>query len=177
VTARVLAIVLALAGAAAADDEIRSPTAATWLSIGVTAGGAGIAAASFASSNRRVAVMGSVVGVTTFLIGPSVGHWYAGNYREGLGGWLRGGAIVIGVVAVFAIPAECDDNELDGSCASPRKWPVAATMFGIGAGLLIAGTVYDIVTAADEARRYNRRWRLAPAVGPGTAGLSVMGSW
>jgi hypothetical protein len=176
-----LAIVLALARpthAHADDDEPRSPAVATWLSIGVTAGGAAVGAAAFAIPERRATVIVASVGFTAFIVGPSVGHWYGGNFREGPGGWMRGGGLAIGFVGFFALAAECDDEDDTGVCDSPRRWPVAAAMFGVGAALFVAGAAYDIATAAGEARRYNRNrnaWSLAPVYGRGTSGIALAG--
>ena len=170
----ITALALAARTADADDDELRSPTVATWLSLGVTAAGAAVGTASWYAPNRDLARVGMSVGAAAFVVGPSVGHWYGGNFREGPGGWLRASGLALGFAGVFVLAAECDD---DDDCPV-RQWPVAAGMFGFGGALFVAGAAYDIATAADEARRYNNNrnaWSLAPFVPRGGAGLTLAG--
>ena len=116
---------------------------------------------------------------TAFAVGPSVGHLYARRPSITMGGALRLGGFVVAVAGVFALAGECDDSEDDPhGCDSPRKWPAAAAMFGIGAAAFATGMIWDLVTAGDEARTYNRTHiSLAPIVAGGGAGLALAGSF
>lgn len=87
------------------------------------------------------------------LIGPSLGHMYAGRTGRGLATiGLRAALSAGGLLAALAIcPIECSTDESDQ----------AGTVFLAAAGLVAASMVYDVVRAPASARWYNARHRSA----------------
>lgn len=139
----VLAVLLASSTARAESDD-KSPTVATVASVGVTvgslAGAIGLAVQGKGQSGLYVASAG-------MLLGPSVGHWYAGEV--GVTGLVLRGA-GLGLIAL--------------TITSPLESQATAG-YVIGFGALIAGAMYDFGTAGDSARRANRKAvTLAPAM-------------
>lgn len=88
----------------------------------------------------------STLGAIGFLIGPTAGHVYAGHtWNAGLGIRLASlGAVVMGV-------ASCSND----GCTDGNGGGAAALIIGgvIGFGV---GTVYEVATAPQAARDYNR---------------------
>jgi hypothetical protein len=117
----------------------------------------------------------SVPGVVGLFIGPSVGHWYAGSSNLG-GIALRTAAFGIVVVGLSEFYS---DSVHDGVSAAELRRNYrrgGAIMFG-GLGLFAGSALYDIVTAGNAARRWNREHVLtvAPLVAPSSTGLVVTG--
>ena len=140
-------------------DESKSEASALALSIAGTLGSAGLLGAGVASAgNGHVAMLG--VGALASVVGPSIGHIYAGEY-------LTAGLVtrVVGMAA-FALGASvivnCDDEGCD---------TVPGTLMLVGAGVYLAGAIYDIATAPRAARRWNAKhhvWVMPTVVGPTT---------
>jgi hypothetical protein len=170
-----LAILLA-AIPARADDEPRSSSTATWLSAGVTFGGAVVAVGSFATERPELVEPG-VFGLLGFIVGPSVGHWYAGNFHDGPGGWMRYGGLALAGVGLFIASRECDALAGDDGNCRWREMPIGMTVIGVAGASYVAGMIWDIATAGDEARGYNRARGLtvAPLATPGASGLAISG--
>ena len=93
------------------------------------------------------------------MVGPSVGHFYAGNIGHGLlTSGLRSVVLAGGTVAALAICWDyCDDSE-----------ETAAIAILVGSAALTLGSaVYDIATAPGAARKYNEKKRLSRfSIGP-----------
>jgi hypothetical protein len=116
------------------------------------------------------------IGIAGILIGPSAGHFYASGKVITTGAVLRGGGTLVGMLGVgaYAMNALGCSNilgpPLEQTSASCLKTPdLVVALLTVGGTLLLAGTVYDISTAGDEARRENSRHRLSlqPAIAQG----------
>jgi hypothetical protein len=107
------------------------------------------------------------IGVLSTMFAPTVGHWYAHrSVTRGLGLRLTG---TIAVAIGLRLAQACEDECPDGYSAL-----LALLLFG-GAGLHIAGTIDDVVTAPGAARRYNAQHDriLVPVVNPATRSFGL----
>ena len=166
---------LAAPSAHADAPSERSPALATGLALAPSAVGAGLIAIGIAGDGSDA----FGVGLATVVVGPSLGHIYAGSY------WRAAGMIGLrtaglGLVAVGAIG---ENGFADGtpSEADDRGFPVNA---GTVAGLTIiaASAIFDIHDAPAAARRYNQRQvAVAPTVlssaHGAVGGLAVVGQF
>ena len=141
----------------------RSPAVALGLSLGGTAVAYG---ALFAAAEADSEALGWVA-FGGMIVGPSLGHFYAGEVGRGLGhSGIRLGAAGIFVAGAMVAFSDCfftEEDECEGS-AGP------AIMIG-GAVLGVGSTIYSIVDAPRAARRANAaKHRVlitpAPVVGP-----------
>ncbi len=170
----------------AADDGEHGPkspsTATGYALLGVFSGPVfmGLAAAAAGDNGDNGVTTGlALLSVFGFLAGPSAGRWYVGEIGGGplIARGLGAGLMLGGVVASI-----CWDNCGDSSGAE--------TAVIAGLGIYVAATLYDLATAGDRAREYNRNHRsgtgtnltFAPMVtrreGPAaTTGLMLGGSF
>jgi hypothetical protein len=163
----VIAAVLLTASTARAESEPKSPTGATVASVTATAGGITLGVV-MASKN---AGSGLIVMSAATILGPSVGKWYAGD-----AGWqglaIRGAGFgVMALTADDAFACSIGDGGEEG-----RNCKAAGYGFAIGAGVTLAGVLYDFATAGASARRANARIvQLAPVVvsGPRSSGTGL----
>jgi hypothetical protein len=84
---------------------------------------------------------------------PSAGRWYAGEV--GVAPMLirtAGAAVILFGVGQAFSNIDCEPGE---RCNDDNSGAIAL----VGSGMLIGGTIYDIVTAGDAARRYNHNHR------------------
>lgn len=106
-----------------------------------------------------------VVGIAGLLLGPSAGHWYAGE------GVTTGLALRLTAAAGFAGIAIGDPhmNQLG-------VWIVGGMTC---VGVYETGVIWDLVTLPRSVRRYNRehQLQLAPMAMSGGSGLSVAGTF
>jgi hypothetical protein len=131
----------------ARDSDERSPVGAGVLSAGTTLGGALALVAGVRSGDRTEEALGAVA----FAVGPTVGHWYAGErWSSGLG--LRLGGAVAGAAGV-GIALTCTSDARDSSCSVGNDLMLA------GAALYVVGAVYEIATAPGAAHDHNLRVR------------------
>lgn len=139
--------------------EYKSPGTALLISLGVTAGGYGLVAladAHHSSSGGSNPL--ATVGAIAALVGPSLGHTYAGRtWNTGLGVRLVGaGSAVLG--AVMVVSDSC--FLADGPCQSNGNADLGGVLL-VGGGLLyIGGTIYEIATAYSAAEDYNHAHHL-----------------
>ena len=136
---------------------------AVLLSLGMTAGGLGLAAL---GDSERIPAL-STAGSIMFVVGPTAGHIYAGHaWNAGLGARLAGaGVAMLGVVEAVGC--------IDG-CSSDRG--NAAAVLLIGGGLLyVGGGLYEIATAGEAAHRYNREHGFEATVVPTGNGVALAG--
>lgn len=144
------------------------------LSIGVTAIGLGIAAASV-SGNRDpgAAAEGLVIAVPIAAIGPSVGHWYARDW------WSRGLGFRLAGLAAVGLGANRDDLPgcEPGACDSDGT--AAQVLLYGGALAFLFGTLDDLAATPRAVRDANRAHRLSlqPTIAPDRVGLAVSGAW
>lgn len=158
----VLAVLLASSTARAESIDDKSPTLATVASVGATVGAIGLAIRSGEETGLYLASAG-------LLLGPSVGHWYAGDAAvPGL--VLRGAGFgLMALTVASAFDCRIDDSH-SPSCSA------ATAGFVVGFGVMVVGVLYDFGTAGDSARRANLRTvKLAPAMvaGPHSQGAGL----
>jgi len=153
----------------------KSEDTAFALSLGGTAASAAMIIGGASSNSPGLAL----AGVASSLVTPSLGQWYAGKpLTAGMG--IRAASAVATVVG-FGEALQCLDA--DGDCHTPDS--AGYLLFGGLAGYAV-GTIYDIATAKDAAREYNKQhgWRvtvtptaLRTASGQSTIGVGIGGSF
>lgn len=164
--------------------EVTSESNATLLAIGTTLGGLALAAAGVEHQQGAV-VLG---GMAMMLIGPSAGHFYAGENGHGVKMTLlrTGAALVLGAGLIeTTLTGDCavaaDVNGNGGSCGPTREdRDNGRRMVWIGGGVLLAATVYDLWDAHNAAHRANvrearRNWSVAPSIMAGASGTNMPG--
>jgi hypothetical protein len=124
------------------------------------------------------ALMGTA-GAVGSVFAPSFGHWYADTYAtRGLMLRLGGmaGALAGALVALAEDPISFGHDDPPTAPNDPVIGPAIAI---VGAGMFVAGTIDDIVTAPRRVRRMNREREagvsLAPMVTQRSAGLALGG--
>lgn len=150
--------------------EAKSEQAALGLSLLGTVVPFAVTVAAASADQPELALAGAI----GMLVGPSLGHWYAGRFVTG-GMLMRGAgaALMLGGV-VQAL----DELGCDGSCGSSD----GATLVIAGAAVFVGGTLYDLATAGRAARKWNERHLdmgptvVSSASGP-VPGLGVAGSF
>jgi len=192
----VLLLVLGTTRLAHADDDDQrdrlSPGTATALSAGITAGGAAAFIGGLVAPRSDLASAGVIGGGTLLLLGPSTGHWYAGELRPTTAAALRvsGAGLALATVVmagtVCAASALLDDDPTHDHACSLHESPWAMTALIISAGMYLGGAAYDIRTARRAVLRENARraaaarrpsWAVAPLVSPTATGVSMVGSF
>lgn len=149
----------AAVGQTTAEPAAKSETAALVWSLGGTlvpaaAGGVFLAYRSRSEGREGSEAVPILLLIAGPLIGPSMGHMYAGRTGRGLATiGLRAALSAGGLLAALAI---CP---FDG-CSTDQS-DQAGTVFLAAAGLVAASMVYDVVTAPASARWYNARHRSA----------------
>ena len=149
------------------EDSAKDPDTALGLSLGMTAGGLGL----MLLGGKLHEPISLVTGAAVFLVGPTIGHSYAGDtLNAGLG--VRGVGAVAGVVGL----------RLMVDCPQLHDFPCPGTRGDIGTALLIGGgllyfggSLYEIDTASSAARRYNREHGFKATVVPTTNGVALVG--
>jgi hypothetical protein len=98
-------------------------------------------------SNDKVANALGIGGAVVMLVGPSWGHWYGGKaLTGGLGLRALGmGMAMVGAVIMVSCIFEADCPAETG----------AGLLFLGGSGSYVAGTVWDLATAAKQVRKWN----------------------
>jgi hypothetical protein len=184
----IIALSVAPVRSAHADDDIDAllPATATGLSIGVTVGGAAVIALAFTTESYDLRATSFYLGGAAVVVGPSVGHWYAGEIRPTPAASIRVGGIALGFLGLITYAETCALQGLlaERDCAL-RDQPVVETMLAVGAGAFLVGAIYDIATARravlrENARRASARrasWSVAPMVTPITRGVSLARSF
>jgi hypothetical protein len=157
--------------------EPLSENVALALSLGGTAVSWGLllGAEGLSNDHDTAEVLGTIGFVGT-LVAPSFGHWYAGSYlTRGMG--LR----ALGTLAIGAGLASFYEDVLDTWDGSDdHSADSAGWLILVGGGLLIGGTIDDIVTAPRKVRKRNQQMfsvGVAPVVTPRTAGLALSGTF
>lgn len=150
----------------------KDPGVATLLSIAGTVVPSALVLSAAGTENGSAGLF--LAGLLGMELGPSLGHWYAGDYlTAGLG--MRAGGTALLVVGLGEALQCLDVN--DGSCHSGGEAPLL-----IGAGLFVTGSIYDIATAGRAANQWNKEHlRLAPTMissaGHSTVGVGLGGSF
>jgi hypothetical protein len=143
-------LALALASPSAVAEPVRDPPkrvltayAITWAAVAVPAMAAAVASETDPDGTSRTAIVFGSVGIAGMVLGPSAGHWYAGDWlTPGLA--LRGGAAV--TVATLAL-------------ADPHLEHPNLTIPGllVAASLWAGGVVWDVATVPRAVHRANQR--------------------
>jgi hypothetical protein len=134
------------------DTGPKSPNTA----IGRALLGSLVGAGLFAVGVGSETVEGAGLGIVALVVAPSAGRWYAGEFGTGpmLVRGLGAASLVTGVAAAFgASYNDCRD------CDNSKDKEQASLLITAGGIALLGGTIYDIATAGDAARRYNRAHR------------------
>jgi hypothetical protein len=159
---RTLMLLLLLARTAAAEPtEEKSVVVAYGLTIAATS--VPVATAGIVGGDDPQGTRGNVAGIVAtaaLLLGPSAGHWYAGET------WTTGLTLRLGGAAVLGAMVLREQQE-----------PLGTGTLIVGgmsaAGLIAAGMLWDFVTVPSAVRRANRERQLVLA--PTTNGFAVAG--
>jgi hypothetical protein len=127
--------------------------------------------------NGQATAMMGLVGGFGIVAAPSAGHWYAGTRGT------RGLAVRLAGVATLLAGAVYKETECplfsfghdDGPPCIPQR---GSNVLLVGLGLVLAGTIDDIVTAPSRVRRHNERLSnlaIAPMLTGSSAGLALGG--
>lgn len=135
--------------------EVKSPSTAIMLSLGITVGGLGLAYLADEmdrGTSDSAGALGTLGGIA-FMVGPTTGHIYAGNtWNTGLKWRLGGLGVGLGGI-VFAL-SQCDIFE--GCTEDEEDAADVGAAIAVGGVIMYAGgTIYEIATAGRSAREYN----------------------
>jgi hypothetical protein len=150
--------------------EAKSEQAAFGLSLLGTVAPFVVTVAAASTDQPELALAGAI----GMLVGPSLGHWYAGRYATG-GLLMRGAGVAL---VLGGLVQALDDLGCDGSCGGSDGETLAIA----GAAVFVGGTLYDLATAGRAAREWNERHLdmgptvVSSASGP-VPGLGVAGSF
>jgi hypothetical protein len=150
--------------AARATPDDKNPTTAFALSVLGTAAGFGMMVAGSSTDSDAV----SLLGLATTVVGPSFGHFYAGEPGRALThSAVRAGSVGVMLAGAVLLFVEC--FSLSGETCEPSPGPplLLATGVVVGAG----SAFYSMYDAPRAARRQNTRARRlvltpAPLAGP-----------
>jgi hypothetical protein len=186
--AGVIAVMLAFAQTAHADapssdTEPLSSAAATSLSLGVTAAGGALIGSAWATDNHDLRGLAVIAGGAVLIVGPSVGHWYAGTFRPTTGAVVRYAGLGVAAVGLAVAVENCHGeiayDDFIHSC-SPRDSTFGMAAIGVGLAGVLAGAIYDVWTVPADVRRENARrastgmaWTVSPLYTPAARGLSL----
>jgi hypothetical protein len=162
--------------------EVKSESTATLLAIGTTVGGFALIGAGASEESGGTVLVGAAM----MLIGPSMGHFYAGENGHGIKMSLlrTGAALVLGAGLISQITVACGisaEGEGEGGCGPSRDdRETGKKLMWVGGGTLIAATLYDLWDAHNAAHRANvrearRRYTIAPSIMTGAGGSNVPG--
>jgi hypothetical protein len=153
------------------SPEPKSADAATWWSIGVTAGGVAALAGMAASHDKGQQAALMSMGGLAVLVGPSLGHIYAHDpWTVGLG--LRATGFTLAVLTEsFAQIGGVQGSGCTHDCHSNGPSTGALATAGV---IALVGTLFDLATTPEAVHRYNATLVVAPVqardgVAPGLA--------
>ena len=175
--------------------QAKSPTkafeyslAGTLIPLGLFALGAAAEGNNGVDNDLSTSLM--LTGIAGIMIGPSAGHFYAeGGLVKTPGLAMRAGgasAFVLGGIIYVGEAIGGSSSCIlanDPACESPPPGNLGPALIFGGLALVTVGTIYDIATAGDSARRANRshsRLRIAPVLAKrdnGFHGIAVSGTF
>lgn len=135
--------------------KLKDPTTAVYWSMGSTILPSVPLAVTSAlgQTHEFLGVTGIALCVTGVLVGPSMGHFYAGNYMRGAASiGLRAGIAGLGFLLVVGVMSSYGIDDIGGAIIG------TAIIGGAGIGILASG-IYDILTCPDAVRKYNQSIR------------------
>jgi hypothetical protein len=157
--------------------EMKSGSTAAVLAVGTTLGGLAVM---YAGAEQRD---GAVVlgGMAMMMIGPSAGHFYAGETGHGVKMSLlrTGGLVLLGVGLVTSSSVTyCAATDVEaGSCSTRDSHTRGELMMWIGGATIVGATLYDLWDARNAAHRANekavRSWTVAPSIMAGATGSTI----
>jgi hypothetical protein len=156
------------ASAPAGSAEPLSEDLALWLSVGGSVGSWTLLIGALyldLSDDQGDSLALSGIGAASVVLAPSLGHWYADTtFTRGMG--LRAAGLVSVIYGGANMFNETSSHQELG------RW-----LFLAGVGLMLGGTIDDMVTAPGRARRRNQELGLAvaPLATPHSAGLALAG--
>jgi hypothetical protein len=161
-----LAAVAAPALAHAEDTAPRSPEIATLAALVPVGASIALGGAALATDSEAL----GWAAVTTFVVGPSAGHFYANAPGRGFLTMAAraGGVGTFAVGGLLYSLASWDEDENDDASRAARR--DGALLMAVGATAAIAATAYDVLDAAPAVRRFNAEIVVAPALVNGAAG-------
>jgi hypothetical protein len=131
--------------------NLKSPTTAVYWSMGsmVLPSVPLIVTSTVGETHEFLGATGIVLCITGVIVGPSAGHFYAGDYMRGFGGiGLRAGIAGLGFLGVVKTYTSDSDD-----MAKAIIGTVIAGTAGIG---ILASGIYDIWTCPDAVYKYNQ---------------------
>ena len=183
----VLLLLVRVGSAQPANPEPKNPKVALALSAGTTVIGGGllIAAAALTDSQSNFkkdpAVLGFIAGgVATILVGPTLGHVYAGRTWNR---WLRlrlvgAGAVVAGgAIALSGGGDACGFPGARCSGAQSAAFLLGSLLMAGGAVTYVVGMSAEIGSAPHAADRYNRQLSITPLATSQALGLAMNGTF
>jgi hypothetical protein len=153
--------------ARAESSPPKDPTNATMIAIGATA----LPVITGMVLHKNAETAGNVVIVVGLALGPSAGHWYAGEL-----GWPGLAVRSAGLAMILLTGERVSDCTLNDGTTNEDHCKVAGGVFLFGVGAYVTGMVYDWGTAGRAARRANARAvKIAPTVinGPRSTGAGL----
>ena len=135
---------------------VRSPAVALLLPLTLTlvpvVAGVGL----FAADSEQARTVGFVVMNTGILLGPSLGHFYAGEIKHGLVTLGIRGALVSGSLALYAAARNSAPGRQDYSYDDDSAGILGLLAFTLAIGAFGVG-IYDFIDAPRAANRTNAR--------------------
>ena len=161
----------------ASGAEVKSESTATALAIGMTLGGLALASAGVEHEDGTV-VFG---GIALMMIGPSAGHFYAGETGHGVKMTLlrTGGLLVLGAGLIETLTVADCAVTVGGSssCGSHDNHSSGEKLMWLGGATLVGATLYDLWDAHNAVHRANakaaRAWTVAPSIMAGASGTRI----
>jgi hypothetical protein len=150
------AVLVGSLGAAHADpDEPRSPTVATFLSLGGVVGSGLVMAVGAGMDGSASSVM-VLAGAASLLVTPALGEIYSGRY-------LSAGTLTrVAGAGLAAAGVGCALSSINhGGCGEA----LFTGMVAVGAGVFVTGAVLDLALAGTAAEDFNRKHGFAIAPG------------
>ena len=126
------------------------------------------------------APMYAVIGGTTGLLLPSIGHWYSGRFGTyGLVMRLTGLMFTMVGLDYLDDADRCDRGEQVTDGCDPDNRAIGRVSLGLGIATWAGSWVYDVLSARREVRRYNERTtvRLTPLLARDATGVSISGAF
>ncbi len=135
--------------------KLKDPTTAVYWSMGsmILPSVPLIVTSAVGETHEFLGATGIGLCITGVLVGPSVGHFYAGNYMRGFASiGLRAGIAGLGFLVVVGVISSYGIDDIGGAIIG------TAVIGGAGIGILASG-IYDIWTCPDAVEKYNQSIR------------------
>lgn len=130
--------------------KLKSPTAAMYWSLGSMILPSLPLAISSSVSSDVMMPTGIGLCVTGVIVGPSVGHFYAGNYMRGFASMgLRAGIAGAGILGIAKFYTTEYDKEMEAAI-------ICTAIAGVACIGILASGIYDIWTCPNSVEEYNK---------------------